>query len=200
MLGNIELLHRLTPAQRTPDAAACPRVTWLQFRFPLVQQASDAAVSPTSSPKIVGDAAVGVDVEEVLMQLFRQKPGDAPRNFRNASAPAAQQYCWASASDGAARGMAYSAGKACPAGGSQYAALAVERGRIVAVIDILIRSYRSPGARPKSIIHLRGHVSSAIRKLHYQCPGMMAVLMSPLRFSMCRSTCCSRESGASPVM
>ncbi len=31
-------------------------------------------------------------------------------------------------------------------------------------------------------------------------PGMMAVLMSPLRFSMCRNTCCKRESGASPVM
>ena len=32
------------------------------------------------------------------------------------------------------------------------------------------------------------------------CPGMMAVLMSPLRFIMCRSTCCKRESGACPVM
>ena len=32
------------------------------------------------------------------------------------------------------------------------------------------------------------------------CPGMMAVLMSPLRFSICRSTCCRRDSGASPVM
>src|SRR5581483_10107249 len=29
-------------------------------------------------------------------------------------------------------------------------------------------------------------------------PGMIAVLMSPLRFSMCRSTCCSRDKGASP--
>ncbi len=31
-------------------------------------------------------------------------------------------------------------------------------------------------------------------------PGMMAVLMSPLRLSMCRDTCCKRDSGASPVM
>ena len=31
-------------------------------------------------------------------------------------------------------------------------------------------------------------------------PGMIAVLMSPLRFSMCRNTCCSRDNGASPVM
>src|SRR5713226_6613917 len=33
-----------------------------------------------------------------------------------------------------------------------------------------------------------------------QWPGMMAVLMSPPRFSMWRRTCWRRDSGASPVM
>src|SRR5205807_2015084 len=36
--------------------------------------------------------------------------------------------------------------------------------------------------------------------LNFHCPGMIAVLMSPLRFIMCCNTCCKRESGASPVM
>ena len=53
---------------------------------------------------------------------------------------------------------------------------------------------------------LRGARTLAVIEAHHrttnanQCPGIIAVLMSPPRFSMWRRTCCRRDSGASPVM
>lgn len=50
--------------------------------------------------------------------------------------------------------------------------------------------------RPRKV----NHTSNLIPSRFAYVPGMMAVLMSPLRLSMCRNTCCKRERGASPVM
>ncbi len=75
MLRDIELAHGV--AQRDEHRMARRSgVALLQLGFPLVEQEQRLLLVADFIAKVIGDSAIGVDVVEVLVQMFGQKPGD----------------------------------------------------------------------------------------------------------------------------
>ena len=110
MLRDIEFPHRL--AQRDKHGMArLAGIALPQLGLPLVQQRQRLLLVADLVAQIVGDAAVGIDVVEVLVQMLGQKPRDDREIFVMRMASRAQ-YCCASTSEGACSGMAYSGGSA----------------------------------------------------------------------------------------
>ena len=52
-----------------------PAIAGVEFRLPLVEQRERGTRVSDFIAQVVGDAAVGVDVQEILAQFFRQEPG-----------------------------------------------------------------------------------------------------------------------------
>jgi hypothetical protein len=50
-------------------------IAGVEFGFPLIEQEQRCVAITGFVSEIVGDAAVGIDVEEMLAQTFGQKPG-----------------------------------------------------------------------------------------------------------------------------
>src|SRR5260370_23022419 len=54
--------------------ARTSHITGVEFRFPLVEQKERYLAIAGFITEVVGDAAIGIDIEEMLSQPLRQKP------------------------------------------------------------------------------------------------------------------------------
>src|ERR1700730_9772728 len=74
VLGNFERFNCFR--QRDKDRMlGIPVIAGIQFGFPLVEQSQRGPSVSDFVTQIIGDAAVGVDIAEVLAQAARKKPG-----------------------------------------------------------------------------------------------------------------------------
>ncbi len=74
VLGNFERFHCFR--QRNKDRMlGMAVIAGIQFGFPLVEQSQRVPSVSDFVTQIIGDAAVGVDIAEVLAQAARKKPG-----------------------------------------------------------------------------------------------------------------------------
>ncbi len=74
VLGNAELSHSLRQRDKNRMAWSS-RVTGIELRLPLIEQGERCRGIADFITEIVGDSAIGVNVQEVLTQLLGQKPG-----------------------------------------------------------------------------------------------------------------------------
>ena len=74
VLGDFELPDGLGQGDKN-GMARIAVVAGLEFGLPLVEQGQGGRRITDFVAEIVGDAAIGVDVEEILTEMFGQKPG-----------------------------------------------------------------------------------------------------------------------------
>src|SRR5579864_8877023 len=73
MFGDIELAHGLGKSHKNRMSRVAV-VTGVELTLPLIQQCERGGGITDFVAEVVGDAAVGVDVEEMLAQPARKKP------------------------------------------------------------------------------------------------------------------------------
>src|SRR5580658_788587 len=173
------------------------RVAGVEFGFPLIEQRERGGSVGDLVAEIVRDAAVGVDVDKVLAQAARQKPrGDGEIFVVGAGQAGAVLLRFGQGRRG--RGDGVGGGKTAPAEGCGRCGRRDLRRGLSHGLQTIV-DCRLLLENPNRVELLVFNQQSKINNWT-QWPGMMAVLMSPPRFSMWRRTCCKRESGASPVM
>ena len=182
LLGNFEVAEPSRPARQTPDAAGLPCVASVaaQFRHWSSNCKRGAGIADLIA-QIVRDAAVRINVEEMLTQALAAETRLRPKSSRSARCQTSAvslrfRKRWSNLREW----------RTPAAGCSSPPARQISTSAGIRCWRWMPWSVRLPAGQKRSSCH--------------QCPGMMAVLISPLRFSMWRNTCCNRERGASPVM
>ena len=181
-----------------------PRIASIQLGFPLVEQSQRRIRIADFITQVVRNAAIGIDIEKILPQPLAEETMSQPKNSRNECAPdagnipalqlatalAPEWHTRVEAWSHPGKGRKLSVSPGVVAGNGWH-------GQSVRFSTRLIVTAEHPHL-PKSSD--AGYPRYSTTSIPPQWPGMMAVLISPLRFSMWRKTCCSRDSGASPVM
>ena len=80
VLGNVEFAHGARERDENGMARSA-LVAGVEFGLPFVEQCQRRGGVADFVAEIVGDAAVGVDVEEILTQMFGQEPGGNGKVF-----------------------------------------------------------------------------------------------------------------------